>query len=312
MKTIQILTVLFFTSLFSIATDFGSGPSVYARAYESVQSGSYNVWGEGLKSSFTQDIFYGDNGVKNSAELIGPLQGMEYALRFTNCKSPVYEQTVLRDKYGNTVFVSDYSWKPIESMSTDGKSLSYSIPAYAGAIYLQLADRMIECDSDFVEVQLENGQYITLEVFESKQILVPGWIYSQKGVFIEWKKGSRKVTDIQTGLVVRGGIKILRTHDGMIDGITTRETRGLYLSVYSSQDWDTTFETIVQQTGNLNLWVGDSWNNAPQGVYITNVGSKMPAVYYQPDKDGMLWLPVEAGQTLHLKPYWGANTGGKG
>jgi hypothetical protein len=55
--------------------------------------------------------------------------------------------------------------------------------------------------------------------------------------------------------------------------------------------------------------VGDRWGNQPVGVYITNVGSKLPAVYYQSDKSGMIYFPVKEGETYHVQLYWNTSIG---
>ncbi|MEY4440688.1 MAG: hypothetical protein RLY49_314 [Candidatus Parcubacteria bacterium] len=309
MKSIRILLALILSAILASATDFGAGPSVIARAYEDVRSGQYSVTGDGLKGGFGNIFQYPSVGVKNSDELRAPLRGITYLLTFENYKAYVNETVTLWNKAGVPVFVSRNSWRPEEHMSSDGKALSYTIPGNAGNIYLELADREIPCDSEYVEVQMEGGYYISLEMHDGL-VVIPGWIYQSNGVFIEWKNGRRTVTDIQTGLPVVGGKDFFQTtQEGGVQGITVRNPSGLYLSIYGDSGWDTIFEVPTQSTGNFNLWVGDRWGNQPVGVYITNVGSKLPAVYYQTDKSGMIYFPVKKGETYHIQLYWNTSIG---
>lgn len=309
MKRIYTLFILILSVALASATDFGAGPSVIARAYENVRSGDYSVTGEGIREGFGKLFQYSSSGVKNSDELMAPLRGLTYVLAFENCKAFVYESATLYNKAGEPLFVSSNSWRPEEHIASDGKSLSYSLPGNAGNIYLQLADRTIPCDADYVEVQLNGGYYFSLEM-NNGGVTIPGWVYRNNGVFIEWKNGRRTVTDIQTGLNVPGGKELFQTtQEGGVEGITVRNPSGLYLSIYSDQGWETIFEVPTQETGMLSIWVGDRWGNSPVGVYSTNVGTKLPAAYYQPDKNGMIYLPVKKGETLHLQMYWNTSIG---
>lgn len=306
-KNILIALITFiFSTFIASATDFGAGPDVYARAYGRVHHGNYQVHGSGLKEGFYTGFDY-SSGVRNEEELMAPLK-TAYVLRFENYKTDVYESAQICDENGNSVFISNMSWKPLESLSSDGETLSYQMPEYAGSIWLHLADQYIESDADFVQVELKYGYTIDLQI-QDGQVIVPGWVYEQNGAFIEWKNGVRTVTDIQTGLPVFGGKEILETRASGVSGITVRKVSGLYLSIYSSQDWNTTFESVAQEDGVLNIWIGDSYGNSPEGVWITNVGTGLPTEYTHPEKGGYIRYEVKKGETLHIVVRWSSSTG---
>lgn len=308
MKSINILIVALILSITSIfATDFGSGPSVHARAYEKARTGIYYAGGSGTTGSYQKDVQY-SSMVTNQVELLAPFNSLQYGLAFENYKSPVYERAYIYDENGNLLYSSDMSWKPIETLSPDGKTLSYAIPEYAGSIYFQLADRRVESDSEYIYVELEYGHSFSLEIIDG-QIIIPGWVYDQKGVFVEWKNGQRYATDIQTGLPVWGGKESFLTKSSYVSGIIVLEPTGLYQSIYADRDWSTTFELTTQGDGYQNIWIGDQYGNSPQGLYITIVGSGLPAQYYEVQKGGYVYLPVKWGQTLHIVSYWGQMTG---
>lgn len=301
MKSFQIAFFFLLSTIFSFATDFGAGPDVYARAYERARTASYQVYGDGIENGYYIEIDYGQT-VTNSAQLMAPFE-TKYGLRFANYKDTVYEQASVTDADGKEIFIYSRGWKPEEILSSDGKTLSYRMPEYAGRIWLQLADQLIEFDGDAAEVVLDSGWTYNLEVRDG-YVVVPGWIYQQHGAFVEWIGNRRIVTDIQTGLPVCGGKEILQVRQDGVDGITVREASGRFLSIYTSWDWDTTFEVTMPETGKLNLWMGDWYNQFPQGVYITVVGTGLPPVYCQPNKEGLIYFDVKKGQTLHIKQYW--------
>lgn len=290
-------------SSFTSATDFGSGPSIHARAYEKARTGVYYAGGSGTTDSYQKNVQY-SSMVTNEGELLAPFIDLQYGLEFENYKSSVYERAYIYDENGALLYSSNNSWEPIETLSPDGRTLSYTIPDWAGSIGFQLADRQVESDSDYAYVELEYGYSFNLEIVDG-QITIPGWVYDQKGVFVEWKNGRRYATDIQTGLPVVGGNQYFLTRSSYVSGITVLEATGLYQSIYADRDWATTFELTTQCTGYQHLWIADSWGNSPQGLYITIVGSGLPAQYYLVQKGGYVYLPVKWGQTLHIVSYWG-------
>lgn len=304
MKLIKLIAVATALIATATATEFGAGPDVYARAYERVHHGYYQVYGDGLAEGFYFGFDYSDTGVSNQEELMSPLR-VQYLLTFENYKSEVYEDVQIFDAEGNQVFTSYKSWRPEETLSDDGFTLSYRMPYYAGKIWLQLADQIIPFDGDFAQVELYGGYTFDLGVHDGF-VVVPGWVYQMRGAFVEWKNGGRVVTDIQTGLPVLGGKEILDVASTGVSGITLRNPSGRYLSIYSSWDWNTTFEVTMLQGGELNLWFGDGRGNFPQGVWITTVGSGQPAVYLRPNKGGVVYYDVEEGETIHIKQYWPA------
>jgi hypothetical protein len=306
MKT-TIITILFLTTIFGFATDFGAGPDLYARAYERAVQSSYQVYGNGLDNGYSEVTAY-NKTVTSSVELMEPFK-TAYQLRFANYKEVVYETAEVTDIDGNRLFVSYTSWKPEEVLSDDGNVLSYRMPFYAGRVHLYLADRVIDFDGDAVEVVLDGGWNYFLEIRDG-QVVVPGWVYEQKGAFVEWIKGRRIVTDIQTGLPVKPGKEIIEVSGSGVSGITVRETEGLYLSIYSNWDWNTTFEVTMPETGVLKLWMGDWQNYFPQGIWITKVGKGEQPVYLHPNKEGVIYFDVEGGETLHIKQYWPTPTHG--
>jgi hypothetical protein len=304
MKTITLIAFLISLAFASAATDFGSGPALYARAFERVDHGYYNVYGSGLKdgNGFFQEFPYSVAGVHNTSELMAPIQ-FTYVLDFDNYKSDVYERVDIVAADGTQLFVSENNWKPEEVLSQDGKILSYQLPGSAGSIWLRLADQTVFTDGDTVEVQFQNGSGFAFAV-RNGQVTIPGWIYEQEGVFIEWKDGRKTITDIQTGLNVVGGKEIVQTRSSGIEGLVPVQISELSLNLYLSKEYNPTCEAIAQQDGQLNVWIQDHYGNIPEGVWITTVGTGMDPVYLHPAKAGFVSLRVKKGQTLHVKSRW--------
>lgn len=305
MKNITKIVVFFFLIISAaFATDFGAGPDVFAKAYKKVHHGSYSIFGPGLIQGWGKIHNYGPNGVMSSPELMSPWQGLQWVLSFENYLAEVTEVTIVYDVDNNELFTSNQSWKPTETLSDNGKNLSYTMPDHAGSIWLTLADQKIPFSGDFVEVEFEGGWTMQLENRDG-YVIVPGWIYQNKGAFVEWRSGRRTVTDIQTGLPVYGGKDWIQTRASGINGLVpVNENGGLYLSIYSNEQMTDIFETSMKQDGVLSVYLGDSWGNNPQGVWITVVGSNKDPVYQQVQKGGYVYVPVTSGQTLHLKLRW--------
>jgi hypothetical protein len=304
MKIIALLLSLI-SLVASAATDFGSGPDLFARAFERVDHGYYNVYGSGLKDGrgFFQEFPYSVRGVRNTTELMAPIQ-FTYLLNFDNYKSDVYERVDIVAANGDQLFVSEMTWKPEETLSPDGTSLSYQLPGTAGMIWLHLADQVVSTDGDIVEVQLENGYTIALSVSDG-QVIVPGWIYEQNGTFIVWKNGRKTVTDIQTGKPVLPGKEIVQTRFAGVDGLVPVQVSGPFLNLYLSNEYNPTCEAVAQQDGELVIWIHHNQNgDSPEGVWFTVVGEGKDPLYLQPSKEGRVSLYLKKGQTVHIKCRW--------
>lgn len=303
MKKIAAL-ILLMTSILASAMDFGSGADLYARAYEKVDHAYYNVYGAGLKteSHFRQEVQYSVRGVRNSSELMTPLN-FTYVLAFDNYKSEVMERVDVVAADGEQLFVSNLNWKPEETLSEDGKTLSYAMPGNAGSIHLFLVDRKVLADEGvyFVQVQMD-GYTLDLHV-DDGYITVPGWVYENEGSFVVWKNGKKIVTDIQTGLPVVGGKEIVSTRPSGINGLEPVYISGLSLNLRSPTEYCPVYEVIVPQNGLLKISIEDYYGNQPEGIWITEVGHGLEPVYYHVTKDGFT-VPVTKDKTIHIKCRW--------
>lgn len=303
-----IITISFIFALISnlfAATNFGSGPALFARAFERVDKAHYNVYGDGLKQGFSQEVQYSVAGVRNSGELMSLLQ-FNFSLSFDNYKSNVTEHVDIVASDGTQLFVSYNVWKPEEVLSQDGKNLSYKLPGQAGWIYLQLADQRVAFDGDSAQVLLESGYVLDLYP-DNGFLTVPGWIFEQKGAFVVWKNGVKTVTDIQTGKSVNPEVQMLQTRTNGVSGLQVVPVTGMtanlnYLSL--NNEYNPTCEITVPQDGLFQLTIKDWYGNLPEGMSVTTVGLRAEPMYVHPNKSGYCSVMVKKGQTLHWKFRW--------
>ncbi len=204
------------------------------------------------------------------------------------------------------------NYQPTETLSPDGKKLTYEIPEYAGIISFHLADQMILFDGDYVTVELRDGYTTNLEIIDGK-IIVPGWLYENIGTFTTWKNGLASVTDIQTGLKVPSGAVVNTTNVVNVSGVEVHESPGLILSLdtYGFQ-YSPVYETSVSTAGSLTVRINDYWGNAPVGLYYTIVGDGKEMQYLLPATYGEFKIPCLKGQTFQIKFVWSNESGGKG
>jgi len=307
-KTAIIGIALILAPHLTAQTDFGSGAEIFARSFEQADRGFYEVTSSGLEENVFRQISY-TNQVCTSADLMRPFE-FEYTLEFQNYKTRVYEEAVIYNKDGKELFRSATGWSPEEELSDDGSELSYTIPGYAGSIRFYLADQVIETDADSVTIQLKSGYFRYLSV-EGGKVTIPGWIYESEGTIIEWKDGDVFVHDISSGLRINSGIAFMSAQSTSIGGLEVHESQGLVLdlNVVPTAYSNPVYETTVSEKGFLTVYVQDYWGNTPEGLWYTPVGGGVEKSYIQSSSPGVFQVPVEQGQTIHIKLYWSDQTG---